>query len=463
MKNKKNNGENQIFLKKLLKLSRSKVNDITKEMHEEVSSYSKGSPIHSKNFIDLRQTNELFFKDFKNSKKMDKLGTSDKSSPNPSVFNELFTLYKKRGYKIPKLSLDHNIFENNPLLNSDNAIKEYYSSRYKNEKLINVEKTNEKNLVYLNKLNSILFKKQDKKLFRSSPRKRKFSVCLEEKPDVDVNNYEKENKEIQRYITTISNFLEEDSKTRKSFSDRTKCKVYPNMIRNSKTKKNTFVNHLLTPTKGDVSIIQKFTTQSNEIIREKQKRFSISKLNCSPLDKLRTTNAHHKTVRGVMITNVNPNSPDKQNIFSEKAPNNKCKQMINSEEYPVLFTEDLKSLSRGNILKKLFASDSQTINIHNKDFKKCINYYLDKYKTHSKNRVHSQIFSSDWSPEKMVQYSKSIARQVKSYNVAEIWKTNSSRVGKYDLMEDKLNQIEKLDKTLSTFDYYIVKKIAPKN
>ena len=123
----------------------------------------------------------------------------------------------------------------------------------------------------------------------------------------------------------------------------------------------------------------------------------------------------------------------------------------------------MKSLSRGNILKKLFASDSQTINIHNKDFKKCINYYLDKYKTHSKNRVHSQIFSSDWSPEKMVQYSKSIARQVKSYNVAEIWKTNSSRVGKYDLMEDKLNQIEKLDKTLSTFDYYIVKKIAPKN
>ena len=102
MKNKKNNGENQIFRKKLLKLSRSKVNDITKEMHEEVSSYSKGSPIHSKNFIDLRQTNELFFKDFKNSKKMDKLGTSDKNSPNPSVFNELFTLYKKRGYNNKK-------------------------------------------------------------------------------------------------------------------------------------------------------------------------------------------------------------------------------------------------------------------------------------------------------------------------------------------------------------------------
>ena len=58
MKNKKNNGENQIFRKKLLKLSRSKVNDITKEMHEEVSSYSKGSPIHSKNFIDLRQKSQ---------------------------------------------------------------------------------------------------------------------------------------------------------------------------------------------------------------------------------------------------------------------------------------------------------------------------------------------------------------------------------------------------------------------
>lgn len=463
MKNKKNNGEDKIFRKKLLKLSLNKVNEISKEMHEEVRSYSKGSPIHSKHFIDLKKENELFFKDFKSSKKNDRLETSDKNSTNPSVFNELFTLYKKRGYKIPKLSLDHNLFENNPLLNSDNAIKEYYSNRYKNEKMINVERINEKNLVYLNKLNSILFHKQDKKLFRSSPKKRKFSVFVEETPDIDLNNYEKENEELQRYISTISNFMEEDSKTRKSFIDWKNHKVYSSIIGNQKIKKKTHLNHLLTPTKGGGSIIQKFTTQPEKVQKEKQKRFSVSKLNFSPLVKMRAANAHHKTVRGVMITNINPSLSDKQNFFSEKARSSKCKQMINLDENPVLFTEGLKTLSKGDLLKKFVESDSKTINVHNKDFTKCINYYLDKYKTDTKNRVRSQIFSNDWSPEKMVQYSKSIARQVKSYNVAEIWKMNSNRVGKYDLMEDKLNKIEKLDKTLSTLDYYFVKKIAPKN
>ena len=42
-------------------------------------------------------------------------------------FKDLLLTYKQNGYKIPDLSLEHNIFKINPLLFKDDKINEYYS------------------------------------------------------------------------------------------------------------------------------------------------------------------------------------------------------------------------------------------------------------------------------------------------------------------------------------------------
>ena len=73
------------------------------------------------------------------------------------------------------------------------------------------------------------------------------------------------------------------------------------------------------------------------------------------------------------------------------------------------------------------------------------------------------VYGQMGSPGQIVNYSESIIMKVKNYNVADIWKTNARRVGKDDLVEGRLEKVEKLDKTLSSLDYYIIKKTCPKS
>lgn len=443
------------FKKKISKINHNRVIQISSEIHKHIRSYSKGSPINTENYKTIRNENNSFIKAFKLAKKKqqeDNCKTSVLSDNN--MFSELYAQYKKRGYKIPKLSLDHNLFENNPLLDKDESIKEFYSNRFKNEKKIDIEKVNEKNLKYLNKLNSILYRKQDNRYFKYNARKRKASLYYDE-PDIDILNgdYEKENEEMKKYINTINDFLDYDKKNRKSFSDLKQGEVF---IRSSSTKKKTYNNPMLTsPTKPHNEIIQRFETQSNELgLTNPRKRFSVTKFTILSPKRNSSRKITYKSNKGVMITNLK--------MFSFKNPNTIAKPPLsNRERYPKIFNDNLNSLSKEQILTTLSLTNTKDININNVNVRDCIDYYFDKYKTN--DSLKEEIYNQNWTPDKMVKYSKSIIRKVRNYNVADIWKTNSSRVGKYDLVEGKLEKVEKLDKTLSSLDYYIIKKTCPKS
>ena len=73
----------------------------------------------------------------------------------------------------------------------------------------------------------------------------------------------------------------------------------------------------------------------------------------------------------------------------------------------------------------------------------------------------SVLFDKDCGTDKLLKYTKSIKRTIKKYNVPEVWKVNSSRIGSYDSVEKTLNKIEQLDKTLTNMDYSIIKHTAP--
>lgn len=450
----KSNEDGQ-YKKKIFKMTHNRVIQISSEIHKHIRSYSKGSPINTETYKTIRNENNSFIKAFKLAKKKQQEDNSKTSvlSDN-NMFTELYAEYKKKGYKIPKLSLDHNLFENNPLLDKDDDIKEFYSNRLKNEKKIDIEKVNEKNLKYLNKLNSILYRKQDNRYFKYNTRKRKASLYYDE-PETEIlnGNYIKENEEIKNYINTINEFIDKDKKNRKSFTDLKQGEIF---IRTSRTKKNTYNNPILTsPTKSHNEIIQRFETQSNELgMTNPRKRFSVSKFSIISPKRNSSKKILEKSNRGVMITNLKMLSLKKP-ILKERPP------LSNRECYPRIFSDNLDSLSREQILTTLSSNNTKDININNVNVRDCIDYYFDKYK--SNDTLKTEIYNQNWTPEKMVKYSKSIIRKVKNYNVADIWKTNASRVGKYELVEGKLEKVEKLDKTLSSLDYYIIKKTCPKS
>ena len=117
--------EDEQYRKKYLKMTHNRVIQISSEIHKHIRSYSKGSPINTETYKTIRNENSSFIKAFKLAKKKqqeDNCKTSVLSDNN--MFSELYAEYRKKGYKIPKLSLDHNLFENNPLLDKDDDIKE---------------------------------------------------------------------------------------------------------------------------------------------------------------------------------------------------------------------------------------------------------------------------------------------------------------------------------------------------
>ena len=111
------NGDLEIFRKKLFKLSHRQILKMSSDIHSHVKSFSKNSPIISKKFIKLQQDTENFIDEYKKVRKRTREKNLSQSNP---AFNELFEKYQEKGYKIPKLTIEHSIFENNPLLNTDN-------------------------------------------------------------------------------------------------------------------------------------------------------------------------------------------------------------------------------------------------------------------------------------------------------------------------------------------------------
>ena len=102
------------------------------------------------------------------------------SKTTEQVFQDLIDLYKKKGYKIPNLTIEKNLFSKNPLLiESKQDVDDYYRNNIKKsgEYIVDIDKYNEKNWVFLNKINKQFVKSYD------------FTKLLNSNNDIDnINN-----------------------------------------------------------------------------------------------------------------------------------------------------------------------------------------------------------------------------------------------------------------------------------
>lgn len=92
-------------------------------------------------YVEIKEDNEQFlsqFKKFGNIKELLQKSNYNKQFPKvENTFEDLIKSYKSKGYKIPDLSVKHNLFKPSPLLLENKHIEEYY--RYQEAKNINIK------------------------------------------------------------------------------------------------------------------------------------------------------------------------------------------------------------------------------------------------------------------------------------------------------------------------------------
>ena len=234
----------------------------------------------------LKKENEAFSKNIKKYlKKKNTLGPED-------TFREIIEEYKERGYKIPSLKVDHNLFRMNPLIegNEDKLYDGLYSDFVSLTESKRGKKVAIQTVIYLKKLKNIV----EKKIFeihKNNKDSNKLSINEEVlMPNIKIKNYndnikEETNEEILNQIQILLELIKEeplkDYKTYNPFYSPQKYK--PKTINNkynsnniSKTQSRDFSKKI-----KDQSLkkITKGTYQNillNKISKKKEKFYLLS-------------------------------------------------------------------------------------------------------------------------------------------------------------------------------------------
>ena len=144
----------------------------------------------------LKTENDDFSKNYqKLSKKKNSLGPED-------TFREIIEEYKERGYKIPTLTVENNIFRMNPLIegNEDRIYDGFYSSFISHTESHRGKNIAIQTIVYLKKLKNIV----EKKIFEihKNNKDRNIISTREEvlMPNINLNNKNNDNEETDEQI-----------------------------------------------------------------------------------------------------------------------------------------------------------------------------------------------------------------------------------------------------------------------
>ncbi len=185
----------------------------------------------------LKTENEEFSRNYKKiTKKKNKLGPED-------TFREIIEEYKDKGYKIPNLTVEHNLFQINPLIegNDDKLTNGLYSNFIsltekgsKNGKNIAI-----KTMIYLRKMKNIV----EKKLFEFFKQKNEGNNIIIHKEEIvtmpivnlKYKNQEESKRDILEKIQILLHLIEEEP-----LIDYTKVNRTPNKI---KQKTNIIPKH----------------------------------------------------------------------------------------------------------------------------------------------------------------------------------------------------------------------------
>ena len=177
--------------------------------------------------------NNLFEKNY-----TDFLKTSENS--NTISFNDIITHYLNSGYKLPNLDFEHNLFKINPLIEENlNKMTNHFITQNK-EKLTQDKIISLKSMMYLNKLNRLIFFfffKKRESMFKALNNTQMRQKRIEEKEE--IKKLKEDNENIKRLIYKLS------------IEDKKKKNQYSHLYRNSQQffssfkKLNSFKEHPL--------------------------------------------------------------------------------------------------------------------------------------------------------------------------------------------------------------------------
>ena len=174
-----------------------------------------------KKFHDHNEDNKYFKKltdkyvRYKNNPKMTVLDYINKIE---YPFNEIITQYRNIKYKIPTLTTDHNLFNNNPLLLTNKKINEFFQQKIVQTN-INLEE-DEKNVIYMNKLRKYL-KERIEKIYENKKDKKItiknfYGSCIDDEYEFKIKKEEYKKKFEKRNTMKRSLF---ETYEKKSFSN----------------------------------------------------------------------------------------------------------------------------------------------------------------------------------------------------------------------------------------------------
>ena len=196
-----------------------------------------------------------------------------KSSENSDSlsFNDLIKHYLKSGYKIPNLDFEHNLFKVNPLIEENsNKMTNYFLSQHK-RKLSHKDILVLKSLLFLNKLNTLIFCKQKKKRASTVNPLNKAQIKIkyyEEKEE--INKLKEKIEGIKRLINQME-IEEKSKKTHFNYSQRNSHQFISSYKKLNSFKehpilqRNAALKEIKSDLKPNLKLDQVENTDNNEI------------------------------------------------------------------------------------------------------------------------------------------------------------------------------------------------------
>ena len=185
----------------------------------------------------------------------DTLKDSEKS--NSLSFNDLIKHYLKNGYKIPNFDFQHNLFKVNPLMTN------YFITQHK-KKLTQKDILLLKSILYLNKLNKLIFCKQNQKrasLVNPLSRVQIKLKNIEEKEE--IGKLKEEIELIQKLITQM--VLEEKAKNQFNYGYRKSHQFIPSFNKINSLQEHPILQRITKIKENKTGREKKLNIEENDI------------------------------------------------------------------------------------------------------------------------------------------------------------------------------------------------------
>jgi len=309
-------------------------------MSDKLSDYVSQNSNTIKVVNELNEENEFLIKELNKSIVKSKvLNNSVKESFSPLVIE-----YKQRGYKIPDLTLKHNLFKKNPLIiESRKDIYTYYDNCdiVKGDFITDIDSVPEKNFQYLNKLKKICDNEKQNVNMKKS--KRYKQRLLQEKYESNNEVLRKNKRDMERMKTirenkenNIDKLIEDISKTKKTLDDYINEEKIEKENKNKKLSRNKglmFNNSFKKVFQKKILNLKQMNVGKKKCPITARTNYTVNSLNSN--NNYNSYNSYNNNSNITGLTNNNTTNIDNNNInnnFNENNNNNNGKTLNNNKD-----------------------------------------------------------------------------------------------------------------------------------